>query len=90
MSTHPALQVAKNCEVIFIAVKPQYVATVLEEIKPLLTDQHIVVSIAAGITLTNMKVKGGCILPLSCISRLCKCTAAMLLVGMRCWLCRSS
>ena len=50
------MQVAKNSEVIFLAVKPQYVATVLKEIKQHLTDQHIVVSIAAGIPLAAMKV----------------------------------
>ena len=51
------LQVAKNSEVIFLAVKPQYVSTVLKEIKQHLTDQHIVVSIAAGIPLAIMKVR---------------------------------
>ena len=39
-----------------IAVKPQYVATVLEEIKDILTEEHIIVSIAAGIPLSAMKV----------------------------------
>ncbi len=39
-----------------IAVKPQYVGTVLEEIKDILTDEHIIVSIAAGIPLSAMKV----------------------------------
>ena len=51
-----ALQVAKNSQVIMIAVKPQYVGTVLEEIKDILTDEHIIVSIAAGIPLSAMKV----------------------------------
>lgn len=51
------LQVAKNSEVIFLAVKPQFVSTVLKEIKQHLTDQHIVVSIAAGIPLAVMKVR---------------------------------
>ena len=48
---------AKNSEVVFLAVKPQYVTTVLKEIKQHLTDQHIVVSIAAGIPLAVMKVR---------------------------------
>ena len=51
-----ALQVAKNSQVIMIAVKPQYVGTVLEEIKDILTDEHIIVSIAAGVPLSAMKV----------------------------------
>lgn len=49
-----SVEVAKSSQLIFVAVKPQYVATVLTEIKPVLTPQQIVVSIAAGITIQNM------------------------------------
>ena len=52
---HP--QLVKASDVIFIAVKPQYVATVLRECKPNLTDRHVIVSIAAGVTLQTMKVR---------------------------------
>ncbi len=45
------VEVAQNSEVIFIAVKPQYVGDVLEEIKPYITEKHLIVSIAAGIPL---------------------------------------
>ncbi|KAK9841115.1 hypothetical protein WJX74_000217 [Apatococcus lobatus] len=58
-SENSNVDVAKNSEVIFLAVKPQYVATVLKEIKQHLTDQHIVVSIAAGIPLAAMKDSAG-------------------------------
>lgn len=51
-------QVVQRSDVIFIAVKPQYVGPVLREVKPVLTDRHLVVSIAAGVTLANMKVRG--------------------------------
>ncbi len=37
-----------------MAVKPQYVATVLTEIKHLLTDRHVIVSIAAGIPVDKL------------------------------------
>eukprot|EP00210_Caulerpa_lentillifera_P003255 g3107.t1 len=47
-------EVAKHSQLIFVAVKPQYVTTVLTEIEPVLTPQQIVISIAAGITLQNM------------------------------------
>jgi hypothetical protein len=47
-------QVVQNCDIIFIAVKPQYVATVLAEIRPALKDTHIIVSIAAGITVERL------------------------------------
>ena len=46
-----------NADVIFIAVKPQYVSVVLREVRPHLSDRHIIVSIAAGITLQSLKVR---------------------------------
>ncbi|KAI7843958.1 hypothetical protein COHA_002496 [Chlorella ohadii] len=41
-------EVVKSADVIFIAVKPQYVSVVLREVRPHLEDRHTVVSIAAG------------------------------------------
>lgn len=52
-------QVVKSADVIFIAVKPQYVGDVLREVGPHLTDRHTIVSIAAGITLQSLKVRLG-------------------------------
>jgi pyrroline-5-carboxylate reductase len=49
--------VAQSSDVIFIAVKPQYVAPVLMEIAPHLTETSIIVSIAAGVTLQTIKVR---------------------------------
>ena len=49
-------QIAQNVDIIFISVKPQYVATVITEMKEHLTGKHIMVSIAAGIPLSVMKV----------------------------------
>ncbi len=43
-------EVVKSSDVIVLAVYPQIVLNVLPEIAPLVTDQHLVVSIAAGIT----------------------------------------
>ena len=45
------LQVANNSDVIFVAVKPQHVSGVLQELRPVLKASHTIVSIAAGITL---------------------------------------
>lgn len=42
---------ASASEVIFIAVKPHHVAGVLKELLPVVAEQHLVVSIAAGVTL---------------------------------------
>jgi pyrroline-5-carboxylate reductase len=48
-------QVGRNSDVIFIAVKPNYVTVVLEEMRAagVLTDKHTIVSIAAGVTLDS-------------------------------------
>ena len=40
----------------FICVKPQYVKSVLEEVRDLLTDEHVIVSIAAGVPIATLKV----------------------------------
>jgi len=44
-----------QCHVIVIAVKPYLVAKVLEEIKEHLKSNHVIVSLAAGIKLTDLK-----------------------------------
>ena len=50
------LQVIKNAEIVFLAVKPQFVAPVLKEVRQHLTEKHTIVSIAAGKTLASLKV----------------------------------
>ena len=47
--------VVSYSEIVFLAVKPQNMATVLAEVSPFLTHQHLVVSIAAGITLSTLE-----------------------------------
>ena len=44
--------VVAAADVVFIAVKPHHVAGVLDDLAPLLSDRHLVVSIAAGVTLS--------------------------------------
>ena len=54
--TNYGLQVIKNAEIVFLAVKPQFVAPVLKEVRQHLTEKHTIVSIAAGKTLASLKV----------------------------------
>lgn len=48
------IEVVRNADVLFIAVKPQYVSVVLKEARPLLGPNHTIVSIAAGVTVDKM------------------------------------
>lgn len=47
-------EVLERADIVFLAVKPQAMQPVLAELKPLLTPQHLIVSIAAGITLAQL------------------------------------
>lgn len=47
-------QVAQQCDVLFLAVKPQQMGAVLQELRGLTTARHLVVSIAAGVPLARM------------------------------------
>ena len=51
------MQVVKTSRIVFICVKPQYVRVVLEEVRDLLTDEHVIVSIAAGVPIAALKVQ---------------------------------
>jgi len=48
------IALAKNARLIFVAVKPYTVSKVLTEIRSVLDPSHIIVSIAAGITISHM------------------------------------
>ncbi|XP_077391039.1 pyrroline-5-carboxylate reductase 3 isoform X2 [Festucalex cinctus] len=66
-TTHSNTEVASTSDVIFVAVKPHLVATVLNEISPRVTDRHVVVSVAAGVTLATLEEllpKGSCVIRL--------------------------
>jgi pyrroline-5-carboxylate reductase len=47
-------EVVTLSDVLVLAVKPQHMAGVMEEMRPRLTDGHLIVSIAAGVTLARM------------------------------------
>ena len=46
--------VLEGADIVVLAVKPQVMASVLEELKSYVTDRHVLVSIAAGITLATI------------------------------------
>lgn len=47
-------EVVQASELLVLAVKPQSMAALLAEVRPLLTERHLIVSIAAGITLRQL------------------------------------
>ncbi|CAM6100242.1 unnamed protein product [Calypogeia fissa] len=52
-------EVVEKSNVVIIAVKPQILRTVLTELRPQLTKDHLLVSIAAGITIDSLQQWGG-------------------------------
>lgn len=56
-STSDNKEIASSCNIIILAVKPQNMAEVLDEIADFITQDKTVVSIAAGITLSYLQSK---------------------------------
>ncbi|MGI6069457.1 MAG: pyrroline-5-carboxylate reductase [Blautia sp.] len=51
VTTRDNKEVVKNSRIVFLAVKPQYYADVISEVKDLITMEHLVITIAPGKTL---------------------------------------
>lgn len=49
------IEVCKNSEIIFLAVKPYMYKEIIEEIRNYIDDKKIIVTIAAGVTLTDVE-----------------------------------
>lgn len=49
------IEVVKNSKVLLFAVKPFVLKDVLNEIKPFITDEHVILSIAAGISVKTIE-----------------------------------
>ena len=48
-------EIVTTSDIIFLAVKPAYVKTVLQEIKPHFTENKVLVSIAAGVSISTLQ-----------------------------------
>jgi len=53
--TEDNVQVVKSAPVIVLAVKPQHIGPVLDELKPHITAEHLLISIAAGIRIHQIE-----------------------------------
>ncbi len=73
------IEIVKNCKYLVLAVKPQFFPIVLKEIKEHVTSEQVVISIAAGITIDNIKEQLG---EQTRIVRAMPNTPAMVLKGM--------
>jgi pyrroline-5-carboxylate reductase len=53
--TDSNLEVARFASILVLAVKPDQVAGVLHELQPVFTEKHLLISIAAGVTLAKLE-----------------------------------
>uniref|UniRef100_A0A3P9H187 Pyrroline-5-carboxylate reductase 3 n=1 Tax=Oryzias latipes TaxID=8090 RepID=A0A3P9H187_ORYLA len=53
--THSNTEVVCDSDLVFITVKPHLVPPVLSQISPHITDRHVVVSVAAGVTIATLE-----------------------------------
>lgn len=54
-TTHSNREVLQNCSLVFFATKPHVLPSVLAEVAPVVTAEHILVSVAAGISLSLLE-----------------------------------
>ena len=54
-TTASNLDVVRRSQVLFLAVKPQQIADLLAEIRAVITHDHLLISIAAGVTLAKLE-----------------------------------
>ncbi|KAF3822818.1 pyrroline-5-carboxylate reductase 3 isoform X1 [Mirounga leonina] len=54
-TTHSNQEVLQNCLLVFFATKPHVLPTVLAEVAPVVTTKHILVSVAAGVSLSTLE-----------------------------------
>lgn len=67
-TTHSNQEVLQTCQLVFFATKPHILPSVLAEVASVVTSQHILVSVAAGISLSTLEEVSG-LVPVSCHCR---------------------
>ncbi|XP_019513347.1 PREDICTED: pyrroline-5-carboxylate reductase 3 isoform X2 [Hipposideros armiger] len=61
-TTHSNQEVLHSCSLIFLATKPHVLPAVLAEVAPLVTSEHILVSVAAGVSLNTLEEEGAMVM----------------------------
>lgn len=58
-TTHSNPEVLHSCPLVFFATKPHILPAVLVEVAPAVTAEHILVSVAAGVSLSTLEEVSG-------------------------------
>lgn len=58
-TTHSNPEVLRSCPLVFFATKPHILPAVLVEVAPAVTAEHILVSVAAGVSLSTLEEVSG-------------------------------
>ncbi|XP_023597406.1 pyrroline-5-carboxylate reductase 3 isoform X2 [Trichechus manatus latirostris] len=61
-TTHNNQEVLQSCSLVFLATKPHTLPAVLVEVAPVVTGEHILVSVAAGVPLSTLEEEGALVL----------------------------
>uniref|UniRef100_A0A287D276 Pyrroline-5-carboxylate reductase 3 n=1 Tax=Ictidomys tridecemlineatus TaxID=43179 RepID=A0A287D276_ICTTR len=54
-TTHSNQEVLQSCSLVIFATKPQVLPAVLKEVAPVVTAEHVLVSVAAGVSLSTLE-----------------------------------
>lgn len=58
-TTHSNQEVLQSCSLVFFATKPHILPAVLAEVAPVVTAEHVLVSVAAGVPLSSLEEVSG-------------------------------
>lgn len=58
-TTHSNQEVLQSCSLVFFATKPHVLPAVLAEVAPVVTAEHVLVSVAAGVPLSSLEEVSG-------------------------------